>query len=79
MTKPPCRNDETLEDCPKRRVGCRAECEQWKQFEKIHAEELEHIRQKRREFDMVESFLSGQNKRIEMQRHRENAKKHRGK
>lgn len=39
MTKPPCYNDG--KDCPRRYVGCRAECTAWHEWLVIHAEEKE--------------------------------------
>lgn len=41
MTKPPCYNNGN--DCPRREVGCREKCDEWKEWEIIHEQE----RQKR--------------------------------
>lgn len=41
MTKPPCYNPKTKTDCPRRYVGCRAECTEWHEWLVIHAEEKE--------------------------------------
>jgi len=41
MTKPPCYNPKTKTDCPRRYVGCRAECTAWHEWLVIHEEEKE--------------------------------------
>ena len=41
MTKPPCGNG--TEDCPRRYVGCKADCEEWHEWLAIHEHELEQI------------------------------------
>lgn len=45
MTPNPCYNNGL--DCPRRRLGCRSECEEWKKYEKIHADEKELERQRK--------------------------------
>lgn len=47
MTKPPCGNG--TEDCPRRYVGCKSECEEWHEWLAIHEHELEQIRAQRHE------------------------------
>ena len=46
MTKPPCKPD-GMDDCPRRYVGCHAECERWHEWLAIHAEEKAREKQKR--------------------------------
>ena len=33
VPKPPCFDESTNTDCPKRHVGCRSECEEWRKYE----------------------------------------------
>jgi hypothetical protein len=47
MTQNPCYKNGT--DCPRRYVGCKAECEEWHEWLAIHERELEQIRSKRNE------------------------------
>ena len=77
MTRPPCFDEATRTDCPKRHVGCRADCPEWQAWERVHAEETEAIRNKRDEYDRVESFLSNQNKRVQMATRRERMRRYR--
>lgn len=77
MTRPPCFDEATRTDCPKRHVGCRAECPEWQAWEKVHAEETEEIRNKREAYDSVENFLSNQNKRVQMATRRERMRRYR--
>ncbi len=64
MTRPPCYDHISNRDCPRRYVGCRAECEKWHEWLAIHAEEVEAARKRKQQFDDVESFLTGQGERI---------------
>lgn len=34
VPKPPCFDESTRTDCPKRKVSCRSECEEWQQYER---------------------------------------------
>lgn len=63
MTKPPCIDDVTKGDCPRRYVGCRAECEKWHEWLAIHAQEKEEQDAKRQKHRDVEGFLAQQGKR----------------
>lgn len=77
MTRPPCFDEATRTDCPKRHVGCRTDCPEWQAWEKVHAEETEAIRNKRDEYDRVENFLSNQNRRVQMATRRERMRRYR--
>lgn len=77
MIRPPCFDEATRTDCPKRCVGCRADCPEWKAWEKVHAEETEEIRIKREAYDRVENFLSNQNRRVQMATRRERMRRYR--
>lgn len=77
MTKSPCYDETTRTDCPKRHVGCRAECPEWQAWERVHAEETEEIRNKREAYDSVENFLSNQNRRVQMATRRERMRRYR--
>lgn len=77
MTRPPCFDEATRTDCPKRHVGCRADCPEWQAWEKVHAEETEEIRIKREAYDRVENFLSNQNRRVQMATRRERMRRYR--
>lgn len=77
MTKSPCYDETTRTDCPKRHVGCRAECPEWQAWERVHAEETEEIRIKREAYDRVENFLSSQNRRVQMATRRERMRRYR--
>ena len=56
MTTAPCYGNG--EGCPRRCVGCRADCEDWKAWEKIHAEEKAAADRARHEYADAESFMS---------------------
>lgn len=59
MTVNPCYNDGR--DCPRRRVGCRANCEDWKKWLVIHETENKQRRKaKRNEADdfLIENKLT---------------------
>lgn len=77
MTRPPCFDEATRTDCPRRCVGCRADCQEWQAWEKVHAEETEEIRNKREAYDRVENFLSNQNRRVQMATRRERMRRYR--
>ena len=77
MTRPPCFDEATRTDCPKRHVGCRADCPEWQAWEKVHAEETDEIRNKREAYDRVENFLSNQNRRVQMATRRERMRRYR--
>jgi len=47
MTRPPCKTDGI--DCPRRYIGCRAECDEWHKWLAIHERELEQIRASKNE------------------------------
>ena len=60
MTKSPCYNGG--QDCPRRYVGCKAECEAWHEWLAVHEAEREKIRgNKRNEADV---FLHGWRRRM---------------
>lgn len=43
MMKNPCYDPETHTDCPKRKVGCRKDCQEWKEYE---ADRRDHYSEK---------------------------------
>jgi hypothetical protein len=48
MTRPPCKPDGI--DCPRRYVGCKAECEEWHEWLAAHERELAQIRAQKNEY-----------------------------
>ena len=62
-TSPPCMDDVTMEDCPRRYVGCRAECEKWHEWLAIHAAELEKEKDNRNKQRDISGFFIDQGKR----------------
>ena len=71
MTRPPCwvRG----EDCKKRRVGCRAGCEEWKEWMEIHRREAEAARERRHAELDAEGFLATQGIRTQRDNRRKRA------
>lgn len=67
MTKPPCKPDGI--DCPRRYIGCRAECEEYHKWLAIHDEEKE--KQRRNKLNPADDFLIGQQARVKKARHRD--------
>ena len=67
MKKPPCKVDGI--DCPRRYIGCRAECEEYHKWLAKHDEEKEKTR--RNKFNPADDFLIGQQARVKKARHRE--------
>lgn len=67
MTLPPCKPDGI--DCPRRYIGCRAECEEYNKWLAIHDEEKE--KQRRNKFNPADDFLIEQQARVKKARHRE--------
>lgn len=68
MTKPPCKTSDGIE-CPRRYVGCRAECEEYHKWLAKHDEEKEKLR--RNKFNPADDFLIGQQERVKRARHRD--------
>lgn len=71
MKRPPCWDEINDTDCPRRYVGCKAECEDWHKWLAIHAEEKDRERKNRANAHDVDIFLCEQNKRVQQARHRE--------
>lgn len=67
MTKPPCKPDGI--DCPRRYIGCRAECDEYHKWLAIHAEEKEKLRQSK--LNPADYFLIEQKVRVKKARHRD--------
>ena len=67
MKKPPCKVDGI--DCPRRYIGCRAECEEYHKWLAIHDEEKE--KQRRNKSNPADDFLIGQQARVKRARHRD--------
>lgn len=55
LTRSPCWNDG--EDCPKRHVGCRAECDAWQEYSEIHEKESEEIRKRKSAGSNADAFF----------------------
>lgn len=69
MTMPPCMVDGI--DCPRRYVGCKAECEAWHKYLAVHAEEKAKIKTARDKYMMTEEVLIKQTERVKKARHRD--------
>lgn len=70
MTRPPCYDEATNTDCPRRYVGCKTGCEEWHRWLAIHAEEKGKIRREKDKCIDADSFLVNQNKRLVQDRQR---------
>ena len=68
MTKPPCQGPDGI-DCPRRYIGCRADCEKWHEWLAIH--EAEKKREYEDKHNCADAFLYEQPKRVNRARHRE--------
>ena len=68
MTKPPCKTPDGI-DCPRRYIGCRAECEEYHKWLAVHDEEKEKLR--RNKFNQADDFLIEQQARVKKARHRD--------
>lgn len=67
MKKPPCKVNGI--DCPRRYIGCRAECEEYHKWLAIHDEEKE--KQRRNKLNPADDFLIEQQARVKKARHRD--------
>lgn len=67
MTLPPCKPDGI--ECPRRYIGCRAECEEYHKWLAIHDEEKE--KQRRNKLNPADDFLIEQQARVKKARHRD--------
>lgn len=67
MTLPPCKPDGM--DCPRRYIGCRAECEEYHKWLAIHDTEKE--KQRRNKLNPADDFLIEQQARVKKARHRD--------
>lgn len=67
MTRPPCKPDGM--DCPRRYIGCRAECEEYHKWLSVHDEEKEKLR--RNKSNPADDFLIEQQARVKKARHRD--------
>lgn len=76
-TPPPCYKDKV--DCPRRYVGCRAECEAWHEWLAAHEAERERIREVKNRELTVDDFLNkqGQRTRLRNQAQHEREKRRR--
>lgn len=66
-TKPPCYNQETKTDCPRRYIGCSAECEAWHEYLIAKAEEAEERRKRNAVNDDLRQLARGFDKRLRIQ------------
>lgn len=62
MTKPPCKTPDGI-DCPRRYIGCRAECKEWHDWLAIH--EAEKEAQRKNKNNPADDFLIRQNLKIQ--------------
>ena len=69
MTLPPCKPNGV--ECPRRYIGCRAECEEYHKWLEIHAEEKQRQKQDRNPAD---NFLIEQQMRIKAARNRDRSR-----
>lgn len=69
MTLPPCKPNGI--ECPRRYIGCRAECEEYHDWLAIHAEEKQRQKQDRNPAD---NFLIEQQMRIKAARNRDRSR-----
>ena len=60
MTPHPCFDEKTRTDCPRRYVGCKADCARWQEWLIVHAEEKAEIQRKKHHDNDVNTFLMGQ-------------------
>lgn len=63
-TIPPCFNEKTRTDCPRRYIGCKATCEEWHNWLIIHEREKQETRQRIAQEREVNGFLMDQPQRI---------------
>lgn len=78
-TKPPCYNQETKTDCPRRYIGCHAECEQYHEWLAVHGKEAEERKQRNAVNDDLRQLARGFDKRLRIQSQTKyNEKKRRG-
>lgn len=68
MTKPPCKTPDGI-DCPRRYIGCRAECEAYHEWLAKH--EAEKERAQKNKHNEADDFLIGQQERVKRARHRD--------
>ena len=76
MKKPPCKTPDGM-DCPRRYIGCQAECDAYHEWLAKHEAEKELIRKNREKEWAVDGFLALQNKRAYQARQRESKKRSR--
>jgi putative transposon-encoded protein len=69
VKKPPCKVDGI--DCPRRYIGCRAECEEYHNWLAKHDEEKAQIKAARDKYIMAEEVLIKQTERVKKARHRD--------
>lgn len=75
MTHPPCFDEQTNTDCPRRYIGCSADCKEWHEWLIIHAEEKEKFRNDINKNGEAYKFMEGHNRRLRVDRARRSAKK----
>ena len=62
-TQPPCFDKATKTDCPRRYIGCKAECGAWHEWLAVHDAEMQKERQAKDRFKDAEDFLATQGER----------------
>lgn len=76
MTKPPCYTKEHG-DCKRRCVGCKASCEDWREWQTIHEQEKAVIQRNKAADHEINKFMIEQGKRIEASYKRDHATRYR--
>ena len=75
MTRPPCFDEQTNTDCPRRYIGCSADCKEWHEWLIIHAEEKEKFRNDLNKNGEAYKFMEDHSKRLRVDRTRRSARK----
>ncbi len=75
MTHPPCFDEQTNTDCPRRYIGCSATCQKWHEWLIIHAEEKERFYKDLNRDGEAYKFMEDHNRRLRVDRTRRSAKK----
>ena len=75
MTHPPCFDELTNTDCPRRYIGCSADCKEWHEWLIIHAKEKEKFRNDLNKNGEAYKFMEDHGKRLRVDRTRRSAKK----
>ena len=75
ITRPPCFDDKTNTDCPRRYIGCKAECEEWHKWLIVHTEEKAAFQKDLNKGFDADTFLVDQGKRARIDTVRKSAQR----